>query len=200
MGLQNVQMTVDYEQITSVDMELYSTSSTKISAIEAQKRKEEEEKKKQARISIDDENPLADRDVKLLLQGNVILSPIKGKDIGSVTVGDRIRISITDRNPKAVQVAKAFNAYKDDGTLLPVSGRIVYIKHMAPNGYKIYAIVAKGIYIKIDEEEDNIKIALDQSNQVAEPEPGASSSRIILIVLLVIGTIVTISVLLALFL
>ena len=186
MGLQNVDMSIDYEQITSVDMEMNSSSSTKISAIEAEKRKEEEEKKNRATIELDSENPLAGRDVKLVLQGHVILSPIKGKDIGNVKTGDRIRISLADKNPKAIQVAKAFNAYKEDGTIRPIPGRVVYIKHNQPAGYKIYAIVAKGIYIKIDEDEDNIKIAIESPNAVAEKEDTSSMSRIFIIIVVII--------------
>jgi len=32
------------------------------------------------------------------------------------------------------------------------------------HGYKIFVIVAKGIYIKIDEDEDNIKVAVEQES------------------------------------
>lgn len=198
MGFQNVDISVDCEAITSVDMELYSSSSVKISTQEAQKRKEEEEKKKRASITTDEDNPLFGRDVKLVLQGNVILSPIKGKDISSVVVGDKIRITISDANPKAIQVAKAFNAYVE-GSIRPISGRIIYIKHLSPSGYKIYAVVAKGIYVKIDEDEENIKIALDHPQTITEKEQGSNAVRIIMMVMVIIASIVIISVLISIF-
>jgi hypothetical protein len=199
MGFQNVDISVDYEPITSVDMELYSTSSVKISAQEAQKRKEEEEKKKRATIQVDEDNPLYGKEIRLILGGNVILSPIKGKDIAEVAVGDKIRISITDMNPKAIQVAKAFNAYHD-GNFSPISGRVISIKHQSPAGYKIYAVVAKGIYVKIDEEEDSIKIAMEQLQGQAREEEGSSMVRIGMMILVIVASIAIIAVLLAQFL
>ena len=198
LGFQNVDISVDFEPTTSIDMELYSLSSVKISTQEAQKQKDEEEKKKRAAIKVDEDNPLFGRDVKLLLPGNVILSPIKGKDIASVSVGDKIRISISSMSPKAIQVAKAFNAYSD-GNILPISGRIIYIKHLSPSGYKIYAVVAKGIYIKIDEDEENIKIALDHPHGLTQKEESSNAVRIIMMIVVIIASIVIISVLISLF-
>ncbi len=195
MGFQNVNMSADYEPISSIDMELYSISSVKISVQEAQKRKEEEDKKQKATINLDEDNPLYGREVKLIINGNVILSPIKGKDIGEVSVGDKIRIAITDTNPKAIQVAKAFNAY-NDGNMSPISGRIVYIKHASPAGYKIYAVVAKGIYVKIDEDEENIKIATDQPNLQAVKEEPSSVMRIVMVVFFILATLAVIGFLL----
>ncbi|MBN1534124.1 MAG: hypothetical protein JXA20_15745 [Spirochaetes bacterium] len=198
MGFQNIDISVDYEPITSVDMELYSTSSVKISAQEAQKRKDEEEKKKRATIQVDEDNPLYGREVRLIIGGNVLLSPIKGKDIADVSVGDKIKIAITDMNPKAIQVAKAFNAYSE-GNFLPISGRVIYIKHLNP-GYKIYAVVAKGIYVKIDEEEESIKIAMERPHTQEQKEETSSLVRIGMMILVIIASIAIIAVLVAQFL
>lgn len=167
VGFQNVNASVDYQQISSVDMELYSKSSYKISEHEINKMKEDEEKKKEPHIEAidekeDEEEELKGKEIKLIMNGALILSPIKGKDIGLLAPGDRIKISILDKTQKAMTVLKAFNSYDEDGNHKPVTGRIVAIKPRRGGGFKITAVVAKGIYVKIEEEEDNIKVAAEQ--------------------------------------
>jgi len=155
-GFQNVKLSVDYEKTNSIVMELNSVTGTKISnAVEAAKEKITEAEVKVEKL----DDPLEGKDVKLILNGALVLSPIKGKDISELVVGDRIMISIIDKSPKANDVLKAFNAFREDGSPKPIAGRVFSIKHTTD--YKIFAIVAKGIYIKIVEEEDFIKVAMD---------------------------------------
>ena len=155
-GFQNVELSVDYEKINSIAMELNSLTSTKMSAAaEVVKEKQTEEDVKVEKL----DDPLEGKEVKLILNGAMILSPIKGKDISDLVVGDRIMISIIDKSSKASDVLNAFNAVREDGSAKPIAGRIVSIKHA--EDYKIFAIVAKGIYVKIEEEENFIKVAMD---------------------------------------
>lgn len=158
MGLQNMELTGDYEFISSLSMELHSLTSIKIAPGELAKGQGKDQQKVDVKIE-KIEDALAGKEVKLILNGALILSPIKGKDISTVSVGERIMISIVDKNPKGIDVAKAFNAYDSEKGIKPIPGRIVSIKH--DDVYTIFAIVAKGIYIKIVEEETNIKIAMD---------------------------------------
>jgi len=154
-GFKSVQFSVDYEKISSLTMELQSITSEKISN---QKMKNEEEVIIEGIDDFDD--PLAGKDVRLLVKGALILSPIKGKDISQLAVGDKVMVSIIDRGNKAIDLLKAFNAY-NDGAVKPIVGRIISINHTT--NYKIYAIVAKGIYVKIVEEENFIKVAMDST-------------------------------------
>ncbi len=155
-GFQNVELSVDYEKISSIAMELNSITSIKISAAsESVKEPVKEENVKVEKL----DDPLEGKEVKLILNGALILSPIKGKDISDIVVGDRIMISIIDKSSKASDVLKAFNAVREDGSAKPITGRIVSIKHA--EDYKLFAIVAKGIYVKIEEEENFIKVAMD---------------------------------------
>jgi hypothetical protein len=156
-GFQQMKVSIDFDSTTSLDVELNSISSKKIDANEL-KRAEEETPEEKPKSQLDD--ALQGKEVKLILEGNVILSPIKGKDIGEVVVGDRVRIRLNDDNPKSVSLAKAFNAY-DGEKIAPITGRVVSIRHQSTGGFKIFAIVAKGIYIRIDEEEESIKVAMD---------------------------------------
>lgn len=159
-GLQNMELKADYEQISSLAMELHSLTSVKITP--------EELAKGQCKEPVSDvkvektDDALEGKEVKLMLNGALILSPIKGKDISSLAVGDRIMISLVDKNPRTIDVAKAFNAYDSEKGIKPIPGRIVSIK--LDGYYTIYAIVAKGIYIKIVEEETLIKVAMDPAH------------------------------------
>ena len=162
LGFQNVKVGVDFNQISSLEMELNSVSSRKLSDKDLKLDGAADEKNDLDDIkALDDEkDALSGKDVKLVLNGSLILAPIKGKDISTLAVGDRVKVKIIDKNPKSVSLAKAFNAY-EDGKMLPIAGRIVSIKNVPQGGYKIFIIVAKGIFIKIEEDEDRIKILMD---------------------------------------
>ncbi len=170
MGLQSVSMIVDVEEITSVDMELYSLTSSKMAEQPAGRERSVAEPDIAVETDADDMAVLQGKDVRLLLRGSLILSPLGGREIGLLVVGDRLKINITDRHEKAVHVLKAFNAIDEEGAH-PIIGRIVHIKHRADGGYTIYAIVAKGIYAKIEEMEEGIKVAIDTSYMDAKAEP-----------------------------
>lgn len=179
-GYQNVELSVDYERINSISMELNSLVSTKIVEAPAPQKEKPAEAIKVEKL----DDPLEGKEVKLILNGALILSPIKGKDISELLVGDRIMISIIDKSPKALDVLKAFNAFKEDGSAKPITGRIVSVSHTTD--YKIFAIVAKGIYIKIVEEEDFIKVAMDPAyykNQNSAEEEDTKKNRMMMLIL-----------------
>ncbi len=176
MGLQGVSMMVDTEYLSSLEMETDSVTSRKMMDYQLHK-----DDKGTAELNLevdtdDDREALKGKEVKLLLRGSLILAPISGRDIGLLVVGDRIRVKIVDSHPRAVQVAKAFNAYTEEG-IQPITGRIVFLRRRADGGYTIFAAVAKGIYVKIEEMEERIKIAIDTSYMDA-PAPSDSMSKI----------------------
>jgi hypothetical protein len=173
MGLQNVSMVVDVEEISSVEMELNSVTSSKMA-----EQPHTQDKGAEPDIEVDtDEDEkavLKGKDVRMLLRGSLILSPLNGREISLLVTGDRLKVNITDRHEKAIHVLKAFNAVDEDG-VRPIMGRIVYLKHRADGGYTIYAIVAKGIYVKIEELEEGIKVAIDTSSQGAKSKQDVTS-------------------------
>lgn len=180
-GFQNMQLTCDYEQISSLSMEIYSITSMKLTPAELAKGQGKEAPPAEITVEKPDD-ALEGKEVRLVLNGALILSPIKGKDIGTLSTGDRIMISIIDRNPRAIEVAKAFNAYDQERGIRPIAGRIVSIKYR--DNYTIFAIVAKGIYIKIVEEESNIKIAMDPAyytNGEKDDESGMSGVSLLIL-------------------
>ncbi len=172
-------------------MELYSQSSKKIDAKKLQDAQKKDAEDSAAKAeAVDRSDPLAGKDVKLILNGSMILSPIKGKDISSLVAGDRVKIKIVDKNPKGIQVAKAFNAYDDETReMQPISGRVVSIKSDVKAGYEFFIIVAKGIFVKVVEEETNIKVAVEDSEgggQSSAADPTGSRLSAPLITLLVV--------------
>lgn len=181
-GYQNIEVSIDYEKISSLAMEIHSVTSIKVSPTDLAKG---HTKAKAPEVKIEKvDDPLEGKEVKLVLNGALILSPIKGKDISGLVEGDRIKISLVDNNPKAVEVAKAFNAYDDEnGKFKPITGRIISKKHEGM--YTFFAIVARGIYVKIVEEEDNIKVAMDPSYysnaKADDPVEGSKNSLSLII-------------------
>ncbi len=199
MGLQSVSMSVDVELISSLDMEVASITSRKAADYRSQSGAGKSEDP-DIQIDLDDDaEALKGKDIRLVMNGSLILSPISGRDISLLVMGDRIRVKILDTHRRAVQVAKAFNAYDDDG-IKPITGRIVSIRHRRDGGYTIFAIVAKGIYVKIEELEDNIKVAIDTSYMEATGEEGGlSKASIIMIVGLVALLIILVAAIVLIF-
>ncbi|HPP06870.1 MAG TPA: hypothetical protein PLW88_05835 [Syntrophorhabdaceae bacterium] len=183
-GFQNIVLSLDYEVTTSLAMELHSITSTKISPAELAKGQSMQAPQPEIKVEKIDE-ALEGKEVKLMLNGALILSPIKGKDISKLAVGDRIMISIIDKSPKAIELAKAFKAYDEEGNMKPIPGRIISLKK--DDYLQIIAIVAKGIYMKIVEEEENIKVAMDpvyyNPSKAKEEEEGTGTSKTFIIVL-----------------
>jgi hypothetical protein len=194
-GYKNIDLSVDYESVSSLDMELFSITSKKI---DIKEQPHDEETESQAEDGQDgtnnEDNDFGAKNYQLLLNGELVLSPIKGKNISSLRLSDRIKVTLDISNPKAISVAKAFKAY-DDQKIQPITGRIVFLKHLNEGGYKIFCIIAKGIYVKIVEEEEDIKIALEEDEKSAEnPKSSLSKTSLKYIIILLSVIIVLISI------
>jgi len=200
VGFQQIKISVDYEPSSSLQMEVHSLSSMKIKADDIQDAADVEKKRNAAidNIKVDEDDPLAQREVKLILHGSLILSPIKGVDISTLEIGTRIKLKIVEKGPKAVSVAKAFKAYNEEtGEIGAIQGRIISIKHTVKDGHRIFAVIAKGIYVKILEEEDNIKVAIAEAPGAAKKDSEDEVKKVSLplllgLILAFIGIVATI--------
>ncbi|MCP4133472.1 MAG: hypothetical protein GY754_21060 [bacterium] len=199
IGFQNVSVSVDSDEISSIDMEFLSKTSEKVNPrdLPSQKAKDEEKKKmkkieKMEGEGEEEEDPLDSKTVKLILMGSLILSPIRGKDISKIIAGDKVKIKIVDENPKAISVAKAFDAY-DDGEIGPIGGRVISIKMRGDGGYSIVVIIAKGIFVKIEEDEGNIKVLMDTASSVKPEKETASTVSVPFLILLVVIFVILIA-------
>ena len=76
-GFQNIVLSLDYEESSSLAMELHSITSTKLSPAELAKGQNQQPQPEVKVEKIDD--ALEGREIKLMLNGALILSPIKGK-------------------------------------------------------------------------------------------------------------------------
>ncbi|MCL2025655.1 MAG: hypothetical protein FWG92_02490 [Leptospirales bacterium] len=163
LQIQQLRLAMDFEPLSSLEIEYKSTSATKLNLKDLKKRNREEEKLKEVISETrKHDNPLAGKDVKMLLNGKFILSPIRGKNISLLTQGDRVRVFITDKSSKAIKVAQAFNAFDEQTqNILPISGRVVSNRFFPKSGYEFYVIVAKGVYLKIMEAQEDIKVSID---------------------------------------
>ncbi|HSV95361.1 MAG TPA: hypothetical protein VLM75_00350 [Spirochaetota bacterium] len=182
LNVQRIDIKVDSQHISSLDMETYSASSKKVDPSSLKKQEEPGETASLPEQGEPEEVREGQEGVKLIMKCTILLSPIKGKEISRIEPGDRIRVSIADSNPKCVSVARALNAYEDGG-LKPITARVKSIKPNSGGGYTIFAIVARGIYAKIVEEEANIRVALDPAYEHARAgaqDEGKSSLGLIL--------------------
>jgi hypothetical protein len=165
-----IDVRVEAQQISSLDMELFSATGVKLDSAAlikpglAEQPKNAAENEKPAGA---DEIAVGRDGVQLILKASLILAPIKGKDISTLQPGDRVKVSIVDSSPKAVQVAQALNAYQE-GNFRPVIARLKSITYNPAAGYTIFAIIAKGIFVKILEEEKNIRVAMDSAYEMAK--------------------------------
>ncbi len=200
LSIQRMEMKVIATNTTSLEMELKSITTRKIDVHDLETKKldasgqakplDESTARNVPRVGVDG--------VKLILQSSFILSPIKGKDINKLQVGDRVRINITDKNPKAVAVAKAFNAFDEQNQkFLPVNARIRQIEKVEGRGIEAYALLAKGIFAHIIEEEENIKVAMDPNyvwqSEEEEKSPINLTGTIVVMLIIAICTAVVIA-------
>ncbi len=191
LGLKRVDSLVLYQPTSSLSMELHSLTIPKLKSeiVDGEQSKKPES---QPATKGEDYTPQVGVDgVKLIIKSALILSPIKGKHISKLAPGDRVMISIIDNNPQAIKVAQALKAYENENCK-PIPARITYVKYIPQKGYKVYGLIAKGIVVDIDEEEENIKVALDPAYAatIQPQEDEAKPNYMILAMLIVLFGIV----------
>ncbi|MCX7678474.1 MAG: hypothetical protein N2316_04580 [Spirochaetes bacterium] len=191
LGLQRLIMNVIATNTTSLEVELKSIITRKLEIQSLEKQKCETDgqvtlgKQASGQVAQTKAPKVGVDGIKLILEGSFILSPIKGKDINKLQVGDRVRINIVDKNPKAIPIAKAFNAYDEQNKkFLPVDVRIRQIERIEGKGIEAYALLAKGILVHLFEEEENIKVAMDPNYVWQSEEEERTSINIFAIIII----------------
>ena len=159
-GFKRVELKLLFQETSSLDIELDSQSSRKMdSKAAAQENKAAEKVSAETPL---DEPQIGKDGVKLIIKGALNLSPIKGKHISSIVQGDKVMITLLEENNQTIQIAQAFKSYDaEKKKIMPLPARITTIKFIDGVGYKIFALIAKGVYTVVIEEETNIKVALD---------------------------------------
>ena len=201
-GLQRIEISVDLQKTTSLDMELNSSTTRKLDEkilAESNKQKSEDAAAaaKKPADDPDAEPAVGKNGVKLIVKGTLILSPIKGKPISNLQSGDRVMVTLIEPGEQTVQIVRAFKAYDEEKKQVkPIPARIVKVYDQGEGGYKIYAVIAKGILTQIIEEESNIKVALDPAYlatvRTEEPEKSGGNTIIMIVALIIIITVLVV--------
>ncbi|HOJ49739.1 MAG TPA: hypothetical protein PKW55_02905 [Spirochaetota bacterium] len=89
----------------------------------------------------------------IILNGELSLSPIKGKFISELSVGDIIGVKINDTSQKAINIIKQLNLITEDGKIKKVKGKIIFLKK-TEKGYTLLVRIAPLIILEITEEEE----------------------------------------------
>ncbi|HOO70396.1 MAG TPA: hypothetical protein PK926_01455 [Spirochaetota bacterium] len=127
-------------------------------------------------------------EAKYIISGEIIVSPVKGRYINDIAVGEKIRVMLNTRDAVSHKILTVLNAIDSDGKISPIKGRIKAKIPLEKGGYIIYALVAKGVLAKIVEEE-NVKIQMDvPEEEVAEKE--TDDSKIIYLMLAIVFLII----------
>jgi hypothetical protein len=124
-----------------------------------------------------------------VLNGRIIISPIKGKHISEIKAGEKIKILLTSSDSINKQVAKSLKALSEDNEILPISMRITEKFPMEKKGYYIYGLIAKNVLVRIIEEED-VKIETDTIQKITKStkhEKSSTDNRTIIYIVLLIG-------------
>jgi hypothetical protein len=107
---------------------------------------------------------------KHAITGASVLSPTKGKEIPNLRVGDRIKVHITDTSQRGRNIIKVIGAESTDGALKPIPATIRFIQKMQNGVWLILVHVGQELMVRIEEETDNIRVAVVDAPQVNAKE------------------------------
>lgn len=165
-----VYVQLETEQTTSVEIEIQSNCIKLI----AQKDQEED--------LTDGEQVVASVDNRfagnVILQGKVVLSPVRGQFIFQLREGENIKVLITEKSKKAVNIATKLDAYKND-EMQALVAKVESYKRL-PEGHELYASIAPYILVKILESED-VKVAT--VNKIEDTYSDKISKKNVIIIL-----------------
>ncbi|HNR88165.1 MAG TPA: hypothetical protein PKM65_07480 [Spirochaetota bacterium] len=149
---------------------------------------------REAAASVDQRMNEIESQAEHVIEGKIIVSPIKGKYINDIKAGESLKVVLTRDDEISMSVAKMTNAITEDDEFLPMKARLKAKIPLPEGGFVLYGVVAKNVLVKIIEEED-VKIEMDQ--QAAEKSSEKSDeSRLFLYVALLCGAIIIMIILL----
>jgi len=174
---------VELEATTSVNMEL--------AGVQADAPGKEESKEKETRVAeVEDERiTKVEEEAKYIIPAKVIVSPVKGKYINDISVGEKIKVLLSGSDPVTAKVINVLNARNENGEVIPIKGRLKAKIPMDKSGYYLYALVAKGIMAKIIEEE-NVKILIDSSQGNEKDGDASSENRTTILIAVLLGLMI----------
>ena len=172
------QCQVDFENTSSLNLEL--------AGIPVEEPTETTEKAPDGPGLSDEDKLIAkiEKEADHVIDGRVIVSPVKGKYINDIQQGDKIKILLKNEDDQiSMKVAEAQKAITPDGEMMPVKARVKAKIPLMEGGYMIYGVVAKNILARVIEEE-NVKIEMDSSLQ-PEAKKETDSQTLLYIAILI---------------
>jgi len=123
-----------------------------------------------------------------IVEGRVIISPIRGIGINELKSGDKIKILLTGSDERTTLLAKKLGAVTEEGEKLPITVRVKEKLTLERGGFFIYGLAAKNVLVRIYEEE-SVKIEVGSALKAEKEEKRGSDSRIMIYLSLLIGII-----------
>ena len=159
----NVDCQIEFEKTNSLELKLAGIEVMVPLSIENRKRSSETE------IAYDPDSPFGKKiasiesQAQFIINGSLIISPVRGKLLSELKPNEKIYVLLSDKDQISQKVLDTYKSRDVEGNPRPFLGKIVsVIPNEVDKGYIIYIVVAKGIYVKIIEEE-NLKIQTELS-------------------------------------
>lgn len=142
---------------------------------------ERPEEKKEEEKGAEEEKEVSDASSgEVLLDGTIVIAPIKGINISKLTQGMNILVKLPDKTSKDKYYLNFFNAY-DDEKIRPITATVNSVDFDEITGYLVIAQITPGFIVKCIEQAQ-INIMTPDDMEVVE-----TKSRKLIVLILVIG-------------
>ncbi len=185
----SVQSQIELETTNSLSLELGGISFDIPGSNE-----EPQEKETQEKIEVTEEDETINKiesEANYIVDGKIIVSPVKGKYINDITTGEKIMVLLTGRDPLTRKILTVLEGYSPEGEVKAIKGRLREKVPLEKGGYILYALVAKGVLAKIIEEE-NVKVQLEPSEEKIKKTKGdeESGNKAVYLMAVLVGLII----------
>lgn len=197
-GNNNFIAQLDFENITSLMYEenvppFYSKRAKKEQQAKESTTKPAEPGAVETSDEFETKKQILTADGNTIINGEFSLSPVKGKFISELEIGDVVGIKIKDGSKKAMNVIRQFQLMSPEGKLKKVKGKITFLKK-TEKGYTALVQIAPLVIINIIEEEE-IKVECYSPAQLQSKNDKKSKNAAPLVI---IGAAITFVILIAL--
>ena len=159
----NIECQIEFEKTNSLELELAGIDVMLPPIIENRRSASEVE------IVFDPDSPFGKKiastesQAQFIINGSLTISPVRGKLLSEIRPNEKIYVLLSDKDQISQKVIDTYKARDREGNPRPFLGKVIsVIPNEVHKGFIIYIMVAKGIYVKIVEEE-NLKIQTEST-------------------------------------